>query len=99
MGSHAGLGLSLADAIARVLGLTLMSTLRDDGRLVAKVTRLPARSSDRSQRLRLMTARGRCRHGRAVSTVRCRLEPRAVSAQQSSRLAGIQAEREAAADQ
>jgi two-component system sensor histidine kinase QseC len=36
-GSHAGLGLSLADAIARVLGLTLSLTLRDDGWLVAEV--------------------------------------------------------------
>jgi signal transduction histidine kinase len=36
-GSHAGLGLSLADAIARVLGLTLRLTLRDDGCLVAEV--------------------------------------------------------------
>jgi two-component system sensor histidine kinase QseC len=37
IGSHAGLGLSLADAIARVLGLTLKLTLRDDGCLVAEV--------------------------------------------------------------
>jgi two-component system sensor histidine kinase QseC len=36
-GSHAGLGLSLADAIAEVLGLTLRLTLRDDGCLVAEV--------------------------------------------------------------
>jgi two-component system sensor histidine kinase QseC len=36
-GSHAGLGLSLADAIARVLGLTLRLTLRDDGYLLAEV--------------------------------------------------------------
>jgi two-component system sensor histidine kinase QseC len=36
-GAHAGLGLSLADAIARVLGLTLKLTLRDDGCLVAEV--------------------------------------------------------------
>jgi len=37
IGSHAGLGLSLADAIARILGLTLKLTLRDDGCLVAEV--------------------------------------------------------------
>lgn len=36
-GSHAGLGLSVADAIARVLGLSLRLTLRDDGCLVAAV--------------------------------------------------------------
>jgi two-component system sensor histidine kinase QseC len=36
-GSHAGLGLSLADAIARVLGLTLGLRLRQDGYLVAEV--------------------------------------------------------------
>jgi two-component system sensor histidine kinase QseC len=36
-GSHAGLGLSLADAISRVLGLTLRLTLREDGCLVAEV--------------------------------------------------------------
>jgi signal transduction histidine kinase len=36
-GSHSGLGLSLADAIARVLGLTLRLTLREDGYLVAEV--------------------------------------------------------------
>jgi signal transduction histidine kinase len=36
-GSHAGLGLSLADAIARVLGLTLTLKLRHDGCLVAEV--------------------------------------------------------------
>lgn len=36
-GAHAGLGLSLSDAIARVLGLTLKLTLRDDGCLVAEV--------------------------------------------------------------
>jgi signal transduction histidine kinase len=36
-GSHAGLGLSLADAIARVLGLTLTLKLRHDGYLVAEV--------------------------------------------------------------
>ena len=36
-GSHAGLGLSLADAIARVLGLTLSLALREDGCLVAEV--------------------------------------------------------------
>lgn len=36
-GSHAGLGLSLADAIARILGLTLRLTLRDDGCLVTEV--------------------------------------------------------------
>lgn len=36
-GSHAGLGLSLADAIARVLGLTLKLTLREDGYLLAAV--------------------------------------------------------------
>jgi two-component system sensor histidine kinase QseC len=36
-GAHAGLGLSLADAIARVLRLTLRLTLRDDGCLVAEV--------------------------------------------------------------
>jgi two-component system sensor histidine kinase QseC len=36
-GSHAGLGLSLADAIARVLGLTLLLRLRQDGCLVAEV--------------------------------------------------------------
>jgi two-component system sensor histidine kinase QseC len=36
-GAHAGLGLSLSDAIARVLGLTLRLTLRDDGCLVAEV--------------------------------------------------------------
>ncbi len=34
-GSHAGLGLSLATAIARVLGLSLTLALGDDGRLVA----------------------------------------------------------------
>ncbi len=37
VGSHAGLGLALADAIARVLGLTLRLTLREDGCLVAEV--------------------------------------------------------------
>lgn len=36
-GAHAGLGLALADAIARVLGLSLRLTLREDGWLVAKV--------------------------------------------------------------
>jgi two-component system sensor histidine kinase QseC len=36
-GSHAGLGLSLADAIARVLGLTLGLRLGRDGCLVAEV--------------------------------------------------------------
>jgi two-component system sensor histidine kinase QseC len=36
-GSHAGLGLSLADAIARVLGLSLRLALRDDGCLVASI--------------------------------------------------------------
>jgi len=36
-GSHAGLGLSLADAIARILGLTLGLKLRQDGCLVAEV--------------------------------------------------------------
>lgn len=36
-GSHAGLGLSLAEAIARILGLSLRLTLRDDGWLVAAV--------------------------------------------------------------
>ena len=36
-GEHAGLGLALADAIARVLGLTLRLTLREDGSLVAEV--------------------------------------------------------------
>jgi signal transduction histidine kinase len=36
-GSHAGLGLSLADAIARALGVNLRLTLRDDGHLVAEV--------------------------------------------------------------
>jgi len=36
-GTHAGLGLSLADAIARVLGLTLRLGLREDGCLVAEV--------------------------------------------------------------
>lgn len=35
--SHAGLGLSLAHAIARVLGLTLSLELRDDGSLVAEL--------------------------------------------------------------
>jgi signal transduction histidine kinase len=36
-GSHAGLGLSLAQAIARVLGLSLRLALGDDGRLVASL--------------------------------------------------------------
>jgi two-component system sensor histidine kinase QseC len=36
-GTHAGLGLSLADAIARVLGLTLRLGLREDGCIVAEV--------------------------------------------------------------
>jgi two-component system sensor histidine kinase QseC len=36
-GSHAGLGLSLAQAIARVLGLSLQLALRDDGCLVASL--------------------------------------------------------------
>lgn len=36
-GAHAGLGLSLAEAIARVLGLTLRLTLRADGWLLAEV--------------------------------------------------------------
>jgi two-component system sensor histidine kinase QseC len=36
-GSHAGLGLSLAQAIARVLGLSLQLSLRDDGCLVASL--------------------------------------------------------------
>lgn len=36
-GSHAGLGLSLATAIAKVLGLSLTLTLGDDGRLVADI--------------------------------------------------------------
>ena len=36
-GSHAGLGLSLATAIAKVLGLSLRLTLGDDGRLVADI--------------------------------------------------------------
>lgn len=36
-GAHAGLGLSLSDAIARILGLTLKLTLREDGWLVAEV--------------------------------------------------------------
>jgi len=36
-GSHAGLGLSLAQAIARVLGLSLRLALRDDGCLVASL--------------------------------------------------------------
>jgi len=38
-GSHAGLGLSLAAAIAKVLRLRLDLTLRDDGCLVASVDR------------------------------------------------------------
>ena len=37
-GSHAGLGLSLAAAIAKVLGLRLELSLRDDGLLVAAVS-------------------------------------------------------------
>jgi len=37
IGPHAGLGLSLALAIARILGLRLTFTLRDDGCLVAGV--------------------------------------------------------------
>jgi signal transduction histidine kinase len=37
-GTHAGLGLSLALAIAKVLGLKLMLELKDDGRLVATVS-------------------------------------------------------------
>jgi hypothetical protein len=37
-GSHAGLGLSLATAIARILGLSLTLTLGDDGRLVAEIS-------------------------------------------------------------
>jgi two-component system sensor histidine kinase QseC len=36
-GTHAGLGLSLADAIARVLGLTIRLGLQEDGCLVAEV--------------------------------------------------------------
>jgi two-component system, OmpR family, sensor histidine kinase QseC len=36
-GSHAGLGLSLATAIAKVLGLSLELTLGDDGQLVAAI--------------------------------------------------------------
>jgi signal transduction histidine kinase len=36
-GSHAGLGLSLAQAIAKVLGLSLRLALRDDGCLVASL--------------------------------------------------------------
>ena len=36
-GAHAGLGLSLASAIARILGLTLTLTLREDHWLVAEV--------------------------------------------------------------
>ena len=36
-GSHAGLGLSLAQAIAKVLGLSLQLALRDDGCLVASL--------------------------------------------------------------
>jgi len=36
-GSHAGLGLSLVAAIARILGLSVRLTLRDDGCLVAAV--------------------------------------------------------------
>jgi two-component system sensor histidine kinase QseC len=36
-GSHAGLGLSLATAIAKVLGLSLSLTLVNDGRLVAEI--------------------------------------------------------------
>jgi two-component system sensor histidine kinase QseC len=36
-GVHAGLGLSLADAIARVLGLTIRLGLQEDGCLVAEV--------------------------------------------------------------
>jgi len=36
-GAHAGLGLSLADAIARILGLTLRLALREDRWLVAEV--------------------------------------------------------------
>jgi signal transduction histidine kinase len=36
-GSHAGLGLSLVAAIAKILGLSVRLTLRDDGRLVAAV--------------------------------------------------------------
>jgi two-component system sensor histidine kinase QseC len=38
-GSHAGLGLSLAAAIAKILQLRLVLTLRDDGCLVASVDR------------------------------------------------------------
>jgi two-component system sensor histidine kinase QseC len=41
-GSHAGLGLSLAAAIAKVLGLSFRLTLRDDGCLVAAVGRFRA---------------------------------------------------------
>jgi signal transduction histidine kinase len=37
-GTHAGLGLSLALAIAKVLGLKLLLELKDDGRLVATVS-------------------------------------------------------------
>jgi two-component system sensor histidine kinase QseC len=37
-GTHAGLGLSLALAIAKVLGLKLVLELQDDGRLVATVS-------------------------------------------------------------
>ncbi len=36
-GSHAGLGLSLATAIAKILGLSLRLTLGDDGQLVAAI--------------------------------------------------------------
>jgi signal transduction histidine kinase len=36
-GVHAGLGLSLATAIARILGLTLRLTLREDQWLVAEI--------------------------------------------------------------
>lgn len=37
-GPHVGLGLSLATAIARILGLSLTLTLGDDGRLVAEIS-------------------------------------------------------------
>lgn len=41
-GVHAGLGLSLSNAIARILGLTLKLTLREDHWLVAELRGFPA---------------------------------------------------------
>lgn len=49
-GAHAGLGLSLADAIARVLGLSLRLRLQDDGWLVAELKGFQSlRTSDPSR--------------------------------------------------